>query len=173
MTDSDESDDQRRARGLPPAPRLSGDPQPTVNPPTPVKVSFLLWILAGLVLIAGYGLTLTAKQQMIDSLIEMNNDATISDDQIASGVTSLLWMLFVGGIVFAVLFWLFAYKAREGTRSARTVLTVLAALVLVFQMLLFSNLVTLGSALLSIVAVALMYLPSVQEYYPKVPKRLP
>ncbi|PXY37781.1 hypothetical protein [Prauserella flavalba] len=172
MSDSDETDDQRRKKGLPPAPRLSGSEREPVNPPTPVKVSFVLWVVSGLVLIAGFGLTLTAKQDIVDRLVEMNNDPRITDEQLASGATSLLWTLFVGAIVFAVLFALFAYKAREGTRSARTILTVLAAVSLIFQMVLFSNIITLASALVSIVAVAIMYLPSVQDYFPKVPKSL-
>ncbi|MFC4001711.1 hypothetical protein ACFS2C_01270 [Prauserella oleivorans] len=172
MSDADETDDQRRARGLPPAPSLPGDERPKVNPPTPVKVSFALFLVAGLVLIAGFGLTLTAKQEIIDTLVEMNNDERITTDQIASGTTTLLWTLFVGAVVFAVLFALFAYKAREGTRSARTVLTVLAVVLLLFQLLLFSNLVTLAAAFLALVATALLYLPTVQDYYPKVPKSL-
>lgn len=173
MSDADETDDQRRARGLPPAPSLPGDERPKVNPPTPVKVSFALFLVAGLVLIAGFGLTLTAKQEIIDTLVEMNNDEQrISNEQIASGTTTLLWTLLFGAVVFAVLFALFAYKAREGTRSARTVLTVLAVVLLLFQLLLFSNLVTLAAAFLALVATALLYLPTVQDYYPKVPKSL-
>ncbi|ASR33968.1 hypothetical protein BAY61_02015 [Prauserella marina] len=172
MTDSDETDDQRRKRGLPPAPRLSGQPRKPVDPPTPVAWSFYLWIVAGVGLIAGFGLVLTAKQGVIDTLIETNNDQRITNEQIASGVTSLLWVLFIGGVVFAVLFGLFAYKAREGTRSARTILTVLGAVMLLFQLLLFSNLITLGAAFVAMVALVLMYLPSVQDYFPKVPKTL-
>ncbi|MEU6641141.1 hypothetical protein ABZ863_01165 [Saccharomonospora sp. NPDC046836] len=172
MTDSDESDEQRPAKALPPAaPLPDGDPT-RVHPPTAVTVSFGLWLLAGLVLILGFGLTLTARQQIIDTLIEMNNDQRITNDQIASGTTSLLWTLFVGAIVFGVLFGLFAYKTREGTRSARTVLTVLAAVVLIFQVVLFSNLVTLASALVTIVATVLLYLPNVQGYFAKPSKAL-
>ncbi|MBK1784189.1 hypothetical protein [Prauserella cavernicola] len=172
MTDSDETDDQRRKKGLPPAPRLSGMERERVDPPKPVKVSFALWVLSGLVLIAGFGLTLTAKQDIVDQLIEMNNDPRITDEQLSSGATSLLWTLFIGAVAFAVLFALFAYKAREGTRSARTILTVLAAVSLIFQVVLFSNIITLVSALLSIIALSLMYVPSVQDYFPKVPKSL-
>lgn len=143
-----------------------------MNPPTPVKVSFVLWILSGLVLMAGFGFTLTARQEIVDTLIDMNTDPRVTDEQIASGTTSLLWVLFIGAVVFAALFALFAYKAREGTRSARTVLTVLAAIVLIFQMILFSNLITLAAAFLAIVATVLMYLPSVAHYFPKVSKSL-
>lgn len=165
-----ETDDQRRARGLPPAPRFAGGERPAVDPPNPVKVSFVLWIVAGLVLAFGFGLTVTAKQEVIDTLVRMNNDPRISDEQIASGTGTLLWVLFIGAIVLAILFALFAYKAREGTRSARAVLTVLAAFTLIFQVVLFSNLYTLAAALFAIVAAALMYLPSVAPYFPKVGK---
>ncbi|EHR48839.1 hypothetical protein SacmaDRAFT_0538 [Saccharomonospora marina XMU15] len=173
MTDSDESDDQRRSRGLPPAPRPPGEERERVDPPTPVKISFVLWLLSGAVLVAGFGYTLTAKEEIIEAILAVNNDPNISEEQIRSGATTLLWTLFVGALVFAILFALFAYKAREGTRSARTILTVLAAIVLIFQLVLFSNLITLAAAFLAIVAVVLMYLPTVADYFPKVPKSLP
>ncbi|PRX45558.1 hypothetical protein B0I33_109221 [Prauserella shujinwangii] len=141
-----------------------------MHPPKPVKVSFVLWILAGLLLATGFGITLTAQEQIVEQLIEMNNDSRISDEQIASGTESLLWTLFIGAIVFAVLFALFAYKAREGTRSARTVLTVLAAITLIFQVILFSNIITLAASLVAIVAAGLLYVPSAAGYFPKVAK---
>lgn len=172
MTDAEESDDERRRRGLPPAPQMSGDQREHVDPPTPVKVSFLLWIISAVVLVAGYAYGFTVKQEIIDQVIELNNDPNISDEQLRSGVESLLWTLVIGAAVFGALFVLFAYKAREGTRSARSVLTVLVAVMVIFQLLLFSNLITLIAAFGTIIALVLMYLPSVADYFPKVPKSL-
>lgn len=194
MTEPGNSDEQRRfgdrlpGRAGPAADRLRGwaqrldlsraqaarpasqaDPTPD-EPPTLVKVSFWLWIAAGLVLVAGFGLTLSAKEQLIQALIQLNNDPNISDEQLRQGATSLLWTLFIGAVAFAILFALFAYRAREGIRSARTILTVLAAISLIFQVVLFSNLVTLVSALLAVVALVLLYLPSVADYFPKTPR---
>jgi hypothetical protein len=138
-----------------------------------VKVSFWLWIASGVIYIAGYIVILASKQTIIDSIVKGNKDPKISADTIASSVTTLLWMLVTGAVVFAVLFALFAYKAREGTRSARTVLTVLFVLTLAFQFLLQLGLVTVLAQLLALIALLLMYLPSVQGYFPKVGRKLP
>ena len=67
---------------------------------------------------------------------------------------------------------LFAYKAREGTRSARTVLTGLAVLSVLFQLLFLQGLFADVSALLLVIALVLLYLPRVAEYFPKVGKKL-
>lgn len=169
--ESHQSDERRRKAGLPPEPRPPGEKREPVNPPAPVKVSVALWGLAGLLLAGGFGYTLSAKEEVIRALIDMN-DPRVTPEQIREGTESFLWVLFIGALVFAILYWLFAYKAREGTRSARTILTVLAVITLVFQMVLFSNLFTLASAFFAAVAVVLMYLPNVSYYFPKVPKTL-
>lgn len=171
--ESEETDDQRRKRGLPPEPRPPGRKGTKADPPAPVKVSVVLWGLAGLLLAGGFGYTLTSETEIAEELIRLNTDPNITDAQLRAGTESFLWVLFVGSLVFAVLYWLFAYKAREGTRSARMILTVLAVVTLIFQLVLFANLITLASAFFAAAAVALMYLPSVADYFPKVPKSLP
>ncbi|WP_158886522.1 hypothetical protein [Amycolatopsis anabasis] len=173
MTAPDESDDQRRARGLPPAPSVPGEQRPSVDPPKPVNISFGLWLASGVVSIIGFAVILIGKQGFIDELVKANKDPRISPEQIASGTTALLWVLFVGAVVFALLFALFAYKAREGTRSARTVLFVLTVITVIFQAMLFFSLVTLLAMLLAVVALVLMFLPSVSDYFPKVGRKLP
>lgn len=173
MSTPDESDDQRRTDGLPPAPAMPGDAPRVVDPPKPVNVSFGLWIASGLAMVAGYVITLLNKDVIIAELVEVTGNSDISEEQIASGTTSFLWAALVGAIAFAAMFALFAYKAREGTRSARTVLTVLAVITMIFQLLLFGHRVFGSiSVLLSVVAVALLYLPSVSGYFPKIPKSL-
>ena len=158
---ADQTDDERRAAGLSPKAIEPGKPSPGAFAPTPVKVSFWLWIASAVIYIAGYIVILASKQTIIDSIVKGNKDPKISADTIASSVTTLLWMLVTGAVVFAVLFALFAYKAREGTRSARTVLTVLFVLTLAFQFLLQLGLVTVLAQLLALIALLLMYLPSV------------
>jgi hypothetical protein len=167
----DETDDQRRARGLPPNPRFAGEGREGVTPPTPVNVSFGLWIGSGLVFVVGFAITLLNRQQIIDRLVAQDGDERITAEQIATGTTVALWVLLIGSIVFAILFGLFAYKAREGTRSARTVLTVLAVVSVLLTLWMFPNIVTFFALLLAFVALLLMYLPSVSDYFPKPPKR--
>ncbi|WP_116041696.1 hypothetical protein [Amycolatopsis palatopharyngis] len=173
MTTPDESDDQRRADGLPPAPRMPGDAPRVVDPPKLVNVSFGLWIASGVAMVLGYVVTLVNKDEIVAQLLEISGNNEISEEQLASGTTSFLWAALVGAIAFAVMFALFAYKAREGTRSARTVLTVLAVITMLFQLLLFGHrLFGSLSALLAAIAVVLLYLPSVTGYFPKIPKSL-
>ncbi len=151
---------------------MPGQRRDTPSPPTPVAVSFWLFVASGVVLVAGFGYTLLRKQELVDALVEINTDQSITREQIEAGATNLLWTLFVGAIVFAVLFGLFAWKAREGARSARTVLTVLAAVTLIFQMVLFNSLITLAAVFLAVVGTVLLWLPSVRQYFPKAGRSL-
>ncbi|MDT8909903.1 hypothetical protein NYF13_03110 [Amycolatopsis sp. PS_44_ISF1] len=155
---------------------LPGQSAPVVDPPKPVKVSFWLWIAAGVVVIVGQAYTLLIKDQLITELIKQNQQGTgakVAPEQIASGTTTLVWLLLIGAVVFAVLLGLFAWKAREGTRSARSVLTGLAIVCVLFQIVIFYNFFTLIAAFVLLIALVLMYLPSVAEYFPKVGKKLP
>lgn len=149
------------------------EPEARVVAPKPVNVSFGLWLCAGVLLIAGFVVTLAGKDQIIADLVAENTTETITADKIASGTTTALWVLLVGAITYAVLMALFAYKAREGTRSARTVLTVLTAILVIAQLALFPNLVTLASSLVALAAMVLLYLPSVAGYFPRLPRSVP
>jgi uncharacterized membrane protein HdeD (DUF308 family) len=164
-----ESDDERRAKGLPPAPMLPGEEPERVDPPKPVQVSFWLWVVSGIVFVVGYAIIFFARGRIVDELIKANTNPSVNADQIRSGTTVLLAVLLVGAISFAVLYVLFAYKARQGTRSARTVLTVLMVITLVFQLFLhFASFITLLATLIGLVALVLMYLPKITTYFPKV-----
>jgi hypothetical protein len=162
-----ESDDERRARGLPPEPSTPGQPRNTSKPPTPVTVAFWLYVLAGVLLVVVFSYTLTQQETVSNALIDLNANDNLNEEQIRTGVRTLLWTMFVGAVVFAVLFALFGWKAREGTRSARTFLTVIAAVTLLIQVLLFpTSLPMVAASFLAVVATALLYLPSVADYFP-------
>ncbi|WP_236789775.1 hypothetical protein [Amycolatopsis sp. GM8] len=167
-----ESDDERRAKGLPPEPQQPGDAPERVDPPKPVQASFWLWAVSGVVFIVGYAIIFFARGRIVDQLIKANTNTAVHPDQIRSGTTVLLAVLLVGAVSFAALYVLFAYKARQGTRSARTVLTVLMAITVVFQLVLqFASVVTLAATLVGLIALVLMYLPNVAPYFPKVSRR--
>ncbi|MGH3517447.1 MAG: hypothetical protein ACRDQ7_08550 [Haloechinothrix sp.] len=169
-SDDEESDLEREAAGLPPKPRLGA--APTFTPPPPVRTSFWLWVASAVVLIAGFVLMVASEREIADALIEGNTDRRLTEDQIRGGLYAVLWMLAVGGAMFGVLFVLFAYKAREGTRSARSVLTALTVAVIAFQVLMwpFMNAVLVTSLVLACVALVLMHLPSVWGYFPPLPR---
>ena len=167
-----ESDDERRAKGLPPAPVLPGEEPERYDPPKPVQVSFWLWVASGAVFVIGYAIIFFARGTFVDELIRNNTNTSATPDDIRRGTTVLLAVLLVGAISFALLYVLFAYKARQGTRSARTVLTVLMVITLLFQLVgQFASLVTLIATLLGLVALLLMYLPGANPYFPKVGRK--
>lgn len=183
MSDStaDESDDERRARGMAPDPILPGQEPPKITVPKPVQISFWLWIAAGVVLVTGQVVLLSLKQRLIDEVVKQIATQPIQGRpldpaQVASGLNTLLWTLLVGSVVFAALFALFAFKAREGTRSARSVLTALAIFLVLVELIFFRgalNLFLLLTTLLTAIALMLMYLPSVSDHFPKAGRKLP
>lgn len=166
-------DEQRRADGYSPAPRPLGEQHEPVYAPTAVNVAAGLWAAAAVLLIAGAVLTLLNKEQIVAEFVGRAQGRRIPAEQIADGAGMALWVLLIGAIAYAGLIGLFAYKAREGTRSARSVLTGLAAVLVLGQFVLFPNILTVAAALAAVAALVLMYLPSVAEHYPRVPKSLP
>ncbi|EOD67515.1 hypothetical protein [Amycolatopsis vancoresmycina] len=168
------TDDERRKLGRSPDPVLPGAKAPKAKPPRPVAVSFWLWLAGGVLLVLGYVQLMVGKSAVIDRYVKGTTDPKISPQMIADGVTAMLWFLLVGSAVFTLLFLLFAYKAREGTRSARTVLTVLpiVMVLLIFTFAPVLTYLTLVAVLLFVIALVLLYLPSVSGYFPKVGKKL-
>ncbi|GAB3137786.1 hypothetical protein [Amycolatopsis sp. NPDC004378] len=167
------TDDERRKRGRSPDPVLPGQKAPKAAPPRPVAISFWLWLAGGVVLILSYVQLLSSKSAVIDQFVKATNDPKYTPQTIADGVTALLWYLLGGAVVFVLLFLLFAYKAREGTRSARTVLTILPIVMLLLIMTIapIINYLTLVAVLVFVVALVMLYLPSVAGYFPKAGKK--
>jgi hypothetical protein len=163
------TDDERRKLGRSPDPLPPGERAPKATPPRPVAVSFWLWLAGGVVLILSYVQLLTSKSALVDQIVKASADPKVTPESITAGVTALLWYLLGGAIVFVLLFLLFAYKAREGTRSARTVLTILPIVMVLMIMTLapIINYLTLVAVLLFVIALILMYVPSVAGYFPK------
>ncbi|HEY0452226.1 hypothetical protein [Actinophytocola sp.] len=133
--------------------------------PRILRVSLYLWAAAGVVGIFGGILMLMNKQGLINDVVKANKDPKITPQQIADGMTTLLWMHMVVTVVFAVLFGLFAYKAQEGVRRARMMLTVVVVIVVIFYYVLFRTQAGLLSALLAAIATALMYTPAARDYF--------
>lgn len=163
------TDDERRIKGRSPDPLMPGQKAPKATPPRPVAISFWLWLVGGVVLILSYVQLLTSKSAVVDQYVKGTTDPKYTPQMISDGVTTLLWYLLGGSIVFVLLFLLFAYKAREGTRSARTVLTVLPIVMVLLIMVVapIINYLTLMAVLLFVIALVMMYLPSVAGYFPK------
>ncbi|WP_033291081.1 hypothetical protein [Amycolatopsis jejuensis] len=179
MAEKDEfdglTDDERRKRGRAPDPVLPGQVPAKAKPPATVHVAFLLAIFAALVILAQQVLIIALKQQLVDNAVKQTQQAGKPVDlaQLQSGATTLVWAMFIGALCFSALFVLFAWKAREGTRSARTIVTLLAAIGLIYELALVRTPYFAQASSLALVAMlVLLYLPRTAEYFPKVGKRL-
>lgn len=170
---------EREAIGLPP---LSSDRRDRPDPPQLVRISVLLWVAAAIVTVAGFVLMLSSQRQIVAALLnayevarnagESIANRNLSEADIAAGVPGLLWSLVAGSVMIAGLIGLFAYRVREGTRSARTALLTLTLVLLVFVFGMpgvFVNLVHVIGLALAVIALVLLYLPAASEYLPRLP----
>ncbi|MDV6012635.1 hypothetical protein [Haloechinothrix sp. LS1_15] len=173
MTDPDdtghESEREREAAGLPPSPDSGG--VPAGGPPGPVRVAFWGWVVAVALFVVGFLLLPLRRDQIVDELVEAGG-GQVTADEVAAGALPVLWLFAMAGIALALLMLLFAYKMREGTRSARSVLVALVLVMLAFHLALqaFVNPVTTVALALACAATVLLYLPGVGDYFPKLPR---
>lgn len=144
----------------------------TPERPTAVRASFIFFVGAAVMLVAGVALNMVVQDRIANAMAEAPGARPASPDQIANSLNVLLWTFMVGAVAFALLILLFANKAREGTRSARTVVVVLAAVTIVFQ-LAFLPLLNEGKIAAMVLAVAgsiALFVPSTKGYFVKPPK---
>lgn len=133
--------------------------------PPEVRYSFLLWVLAGVFGIVDAIVLLTMKQSLIDTSIRNNKNPNATNEQIANGVTILLWMLVITAIALAAFYALFAFKAQESVRRARLLLTMLCILTLLFHIFVRTTPFGWLTGLLALAATVLLYLPRSLKYY--------
>jgi hypothetical protein len=155
----------------PPPPReeaLRAQSKRRIEEPAPrtLRFSFYFFTAAGLVWLISAVIFLINKQTIADAQIENNTDPNITAEQIASAVNQLLWFYLVIAVVFTVFLGLFGYKATEGTRRARTLVTIFSAILVIFHLLLFSTQFGILSALLALVGLALIWTPTARAFFP-------
>ncbi|MFL6140796.1 MAG: hypothetical protein ACJ72N_02855 [Labedaea sp.] len=138
--------------------------------PAAVRYAFVVWVLAGAFGIANAVDLFVHKQQIVDTWMR-TKDPQVTNEQVVSSVSSLLWMLLLAAVVFTVFFTLFAYKAQEGVRRARLLLTMLCVLSVAFYFTLMRTTFGLTAALLTLIGAAMLYLPKSNEYF--APRDLP
>ena len=140
--------------------------RPDVERPPEVRYAFVVWLLAGVFGIVNAVVMLFLKQRLIDTAIKANKNPNATNQQIASGTTTTLWMLMVAAVAFAVLFGLFAYKAtQDAIRRARLLLTMLCALTVLFYGLAPTTPFGLLAGILALGATVLMYLPRSNRFF--------
>jgi hypothetical protein len=121
-------------------------------------------VLTGVFGVINAVVMLANKQRLIDTWLQ-NKDPNITNEQIARGATTLLWMFMVAAVIFALLFTLFAYKAQDGVRRARLMLTLLCLITVAFYLFILPTTIGRMVALLSLVATILLYLPKANLYF--------
>lgn len=171
---------EREAAGLPP---LSDDSRERPDPPQEVRFSVMLWALSAGLLVLASALMIIGMDEIIagnvaayeegmrlgDKIVK-NRDISAAD--VKSGTPGLVWLLAVGATMLAVLLLVFAFRAREGTRSARSVLIALTLLMLAFAIFMpeyFVNFAHWAAIAVAVAALVPLFLPQVAGYFPRLP----
>ena len=139
-------------------------PEPVERPPV-VRYAFVVWLLAGIFGVVNAIIMLVNKQAFIDHAIKVKQSPNLSNDQVARGASTLLWMFLVAAVVFAVLFALMAYKAQEAVRRARLMLTILCLITVVFYLVVLQVYLSPLVATLTLAGTVLLYLPKANLFF--------
>jgi hypothetical protein len=135
-------------------------------PPRTLRISFYFFLASGLVWLISMIASVILKQQLIDAEIERNKNPDLTPEMIANGVTQILWIVLVASLTFTVFLGLFGYKATEGTRRARTLVTIFSVVLVLFHLLLNGTPAGILSAMFALVGLALLWSPSARAYFP-------
>lgn len=143
-----------------------------IAPPTPVLVSFWIWIAGAALSVIGGVIEIFQRNAIINSLAKAK-PAGVSRDQYPQIANLTITVTVIVALVFAALYVLFAFRIREGRNWARGVLTVLTVLGVVYDVLDVNSLSlsTIVSALIAIVAVILLYVPASSAFFAAVRAR--
>lgn len=139
-------------------------------PPRMLRFSFYFFLGAGILWVITGVLLLVNKQGYIDALIADKNNK-LSPQQTATSVGQLLWFYIIIAVVFAAFIGLFAYKATQGTRRARALVTIFAAILVFFHLILFRSQPGLLIAMFALVGLFLLWSRSARSYFP--PRNVP
>lgn len=133
--------------------------------PRTLRISFYFFVASGLIWLASMIASLIYKQQIIDAEIERNTDPKLTPEQIANGVTQILWIVLIAAVTFTVFLALFGHKATQGTRRARTLVTIFGTVLVLFHLLLNGTPPGILSAMFCLVGLALLWSPSARRYF--------
>lgn len=172
---------EREAAGLPP---LSDDLREKPKPPPLVHYASLMFGVVAALVVVGFGLLVADGPKIADELVDAFEQAKQAGDPVAaqrgvapgdvrSGVPALLALLCAGGVMIALLILLFAYQARAGRRSARTVLAALVLIIAAFVIGMpgsFVNPVLIVAVVAGVAGLVLLFLPPVASYFPRLPR---
>ncbi len=133
--------------------------------PTPVQVSFWIWIASAVLTVLGGLLVLTQRDEMLALLRQQPGATSLTEQQLQATVNLTLGVSVVIYVVIGLLYVLFAVKMRAGRNWARIVLTVLTVLSLLSLAQGTIDVVGLIGVLAAVVAVVLLYLKPANDYF--------
>lgn len=138
--------------------------RPVAVEPKEVRLSFWLWITGAVLLVLSSVLVLTQRDEAVEAARRAAGTQGLSEEQFQAAVTASLVFIVVIGLVLGGLMTFFAVKARAGRGWARVSLTVLGAVVFLYNLLGFS---LLGLIIVVVVgaAVVTLYLPASKAYF--------
>ncbi|HEX6357236.1 hypothetical protein [Actinophytocola sp.] len=136
-------------------------------PPRTLRFSFYFFVGAGLIWVVNAIQYLVFKQDIIDAQADIAPELRATPDQINNSI----WAMIVLSVTFTAFLGIFGYKATEGTRRARTLVTIFSTMLVIFHVLLNGAPLGLLSALLGLTGLALIWSRSSRSYFP--PRQVP
>jgi hypothetical protein len=155
---------------VPMPPPMEAEPA-AVPAPTAVTVSFWIWIAGAALSVVGAILTVANRGALLASL-HKNPPAGVKPDQYESLVNASVTTSVIVAVVFAGLYVFFAYKIKAGRTWARTTLTALTVLSVLFNLFFGASVSTYISVLVAVVAVGLLYTPNARMFFAAARTRL-
>jgi hypothetical protein len=137
------------------------------TPPGPVRASFWILIVSAAFRVFIAILTVASWNSVINSAMQSVPKGT-TRAQWLSDVHTILIANIVLDLVFAALYVLFAYMVRQGRNWARMTITAIVVLFGLYDIFTSSNLITLISVIVELVAVGLLFLQASKEYFAQV-----
>lgn len=138
----------------------------TIPIPREVKISFWIWIVTAVVIFSSV-LSLFGQRDEIRAQTMQENQGSLTPEEVDQAVDLAFGLFFVVYLSVALLFTLFAFKAKAGRNWARIALAVVTGL----NLLAFisgpnsGHLMSMLSILVSALAVVLLYLPNSSAYF--------
>ncbi|APU12556.1 MULTISPECIES: hypothetical protein [Actinoalloteichus] len=153
------------AQSYPAAPASNAGVQ-TIPVPREVTISFWIWIVTAVMIFSSV-LSLFGQRDEIRAQTMQENQGNLTPEEVDQAVTLAFGLFFIVYLAVALLFTLFAFKAKAGRNWARIALAVVTGLNLVAfisgpnQ----GHVMSLVSILVSVAAVVLLYLPNSSAYF--------
>jgi hypothetical protein len=142
-------------------------PEPVRKPPTPVVASFWILIASAALRVVIAAITLASWNSIIDQQLRNPLPAHTTTAQARAAIHTYLTYNVVLDLVFGALYVLFAYLIRAGRNWARVTMTAIVVVFGLFDVLGGTDVITLASVIIELVAIALLYVQTSRGYFAK------